>query len=85
MATAAVHGACISDGKQSFYDKLNSKWHERALQLFMVIVLRSLGGAHCSGLPNLCHGLAAAESFRFAGIVLSMDDQDGNRFIMATR
>jgi len=40
MATAAgVHGAWVSEGKQSFYDKLNSKWHERALQIFMVIVL----------------------------------------------
>src|ERR1700710_916285 len=24
---------------QSFYEKLNSQWHERALQVFMVIVL----------------------------------------------
>src|SRR5271154_6176825 len=27
-----------SDG-QSLYEKLNSQWHERALQIFMVIVL----------------------------------------------
>jgi hypothetical protein len=39
MATAAgVHG-WVSSENQSFYDKLNSKWHERALQIFMVIVL----------------------------------------------
>ena len=25
--------------RQSFYEKLNSQWHERALQVFMVIVL----------------------------------------------
>src|SRR3954469_17263074 len=27
----------------SFYDKLNSRWHERALQLFMVVVLGHWG------------------------------------------
>jgi hypothetical protein len=29
----------MSDAGSSFYEKLNSKWHERALQVFMAIVL----------------------------------------------
>jgi len=32
-----IHAAPSSE--QSLYDKLNSQWHERALQVFMVIVL----------------------------------------------
>src|SRR3954453_22029749 len=41
MATAAgVQGACLVSGdNSSFYEKLNSKWHKPALQIFMVIVL----------------------------------------------
>jgi hypothetical protein len=40
MATASAHGVCLTPSvKPSFYEKLNSKWHESALQLFMVIVL----------------------------------------------
>ena len=29
----------LTSSGQSLYDKLNSQWHERALQVFMVIVL----------------------------------------------
>jgi hypothetical protein len=40
MATASIPGVCATPwAKPSFYEKLNSKWHERALQIFMVIVL----------------------------------------------
>src|SRR5437667_8528242 len=42
--TADVQGAClISDGKAGFYEKLNSKWHKPALQIFMAIVLAHWG------------------------------------------
>src|SRR5260370_28585695 len=44
MATAradAIHPAYGSN--QGFYDKLNSAWHERALQIFMAIVLAHWG------------------------------------------
>src|SRR3984885_13938350 len=33
------HVGLVSLSNQSLYDKLNSQWHERALQIFMVIVL----------------------------------------------
>jgi hypothetical protein len=35
--------ALPSEPRQSLYEKLNTKWHERALQLFMVIVLAHWG------------------------------------------
>jgi hypothetical protein len=38
VASLAGHAAGTS-----FYDKLNSRWHERALQLFMVVVLGHWG------------------------------------------
>ena len=44
-----------------FYEKLNTRWHERGLQIFMLIVLGALGRASCPGLPDLCHGMAAPE------------------------
>ena len=31
------------DAGSSFYEKLNSKWHERALQVFMAVVLAHWG------------------------------------------
>ena len=37
------HIAMASSSSQSFYDKLNSQWHERALLAFMAIVLGALG------------------------------------------
>ena len=37
---SAAHASFAGD---SFYDKLNSKWHERALQFFMAIVLGHWG------------------------------------------
>ena len=37
-AVASVHHA-PQTAHASFYEKLNSRWHERALQFFMVIVL----------------------------------------------
>ena len=39
-STSSVHGVGVAhEGGTSFYDKLNSRWHERALQFFMLIVL----------------------------------------------
>jgi hypothetical protein len=39
MSTAVTHG-CISDSRSAtLHEKLNSRWHERALQLFMLVVL----------------------------------------------
>src|SRR5277367_2023003 len=37
------HIQIASSSGQSLYDKLNSQWHERALQLFMVVVLAHWG------------------------------------------
>jgi hypothetical protein len=40
VSAPSIHSATLtSDAGSSFYDKLNSKWHERALQIFMAIVL----------------------------------------------
>jgi hypothetical protein len=42
MATSPAtisHVGVPTSGAKSLYDKLNSNWHERALQLFMVVVL----------------------------------------------
>jgi hypothetical protein len=39
MSTAAQHARIDSAGDFSFYDKLNSVWHKRALNLFMLVVL----------------------------------------------
>lgn len=39
-SSSSLHGVGITQaGKSSLYDKLNSRWHERALQLFMLVVL----------------------------------------------
>ena len=38
-----VHPVSMTSANQSFYDKLNSQWHERALQIFMAIVLAHWG------------------------------------------
>lgn len=39
MSTIVAHG-CIPEGKgATFHERLNSQWHERALQLFMIVVL----------------------------------------------
>jgi hypothetical protein len=44
VSTAAVQSAHLrSDVAPSFYKKLNTKWHERALQVFMAIVLAHWG------------------------------------------
>ena len=37
------HCSTPSDGNASFYEKLNTRWHERALQAFMLIVLAHWG------------------------------------------
>jgi hypothetical protein len=39
MSAAAQHARIASAGDLNFYDKLNSVWHKRALNLFMLIVL----------------------------------------------
>jgi len=39
-SSSSVHGIGVTQsGGTSLHDKLNSRWHERALQLFMLIVL----------------------------------------------
>src|ERR1700727_3886174 len=38
-----MHPVSMTSANQSFYDKLNSQWHERALQIFMAIVLAHWG------------------------------------------
>ena len=39
-STSSVRGVGVThEGGTSFHDKLNSRWHERALQLFMLVVL----------------------------------------------
>ena len=39
-SSSSVHGVRMTQvGKTGLYDKLNSRWHERALQFFMLIVL----------------------------------------------
>src|SRR3954467_9118005 len=44
MAASSVNTFHSSCGENpSFYDKLNSVWHERALQIFMLIVLAHWG------------------------------------------
>ena len=40
-AIPQIHAAPAANA--SFYEKLNSRWHERALQVFMVIVLAHWG------------------------------------------
>jgi hypothetical protein len=37
------HIGLVSSSSPSFYEKLNSRWHERALQIFMAIVLAHWG------------------------------------------
>jgi hypothetical protein len=40
VSTPTIHSAHLSsEAGPSFYEKLNTKWHERALQIFMAIVL----------------------------------------------
>ena len=36
-AVPNIHAA--PQGNASFYEKLNTRWHERALQVFMIVVL----------------------------------------------
>jgi hypothetical protein len=44
VSTPTIHSAHFpATERMSFYDKLNSVWHERALQIFMVIVLAHWG------------------------------------------
>ncbi len=44
MATSSIaHADMMGVSRPSFYEKLNTQWHERALQLFMVIVLGHWG------------------------------------------
>ena len=39
-SSSSVHGIDVTQaGGTGLHDKLNSRWHERALQLFMLIVL----------------------------------------------
>jgi len=42
-SSSMPHIALVSSAGPSFYDKLNSRWHERALQIFMAIVLAHWG------------------------------------------
>ena len=72
---ASAHAHVSGD---SLYDKLNSKWHQPALLVFMAIVLGALGRAPGAGLPNLCDGLAAGEGGRDFRIVVSVADQIGS-------
>ncbi len=53
------HVATASIAGESFLQKLNAKWHERALQLFMVIVLAHWARASGAGLADLGDALAA--------------------------
>jgi hypothetical protein len=39
MAASTAHDVALNSGDLSLYDKLNTIWHKRALQVFMVIVL----------------------------------------------
>jgi len=43
MAASSVHGAYFESKDLSLYEKINSIWHERCLQAFMVIVLAHWG------------------------------------------
>jgi hypothetical protein len=44
VSVATIQNAHLgSDASSSFYEKLNSTWHERALQIFMAIVLAHWG------------------------------------------
>jgi hypothetical protein len=44
VSTPTIHSAHFpAEAGMSFYDKLNSVWHERALQIFMAIVLAHWG------------------------------------------
>jgi hypothetical protein len=44
VSAPSIHSTQLApDVGSSFYDKLNSTWHERALQIFMVIVLGHWG------------------------------------------
>ena len=39
-SSSSVHGIGVTQaGGTGLHDKLNSRWHERALQLFMLVVL----------------------------------------------
>src|ERR1700760_3194679 len=42
-SSSLSHVGMVPTSHQSFYDKLNSQWHERALQAFMLIVLAHWG------------------------------------------
>ena len=39
MAASTAHDVALNFGDLSFYDRLNTVWHKRALQVFMFIVL----------------------------------------------
>jgi len=39
MAASSIQHMAVPTSQITFHDKLNTRWHERALQLFMVIVL----------------------------------------------
>src|SRR5215470_1562351 len=43
VSAPSIHSAEFAGSGASFYEKLNSVWHERALQLFMAIVLAHWG------------------------------------------
>jgi hypothetical protein len=44
VSAPSIHNAQFTaDAGSSFYEKLNSKWHERALQIFMAVVLAHWG------------------------------------------
>jgi hypothetical protein len=44
VSTPSIQSARLtSEAGPSLYDKLNTKWHERALQVFMAIVLAHWG------------------------------------------
>ena len=61
-----IHSVPGSDA--SFYEKLNTRWHERALQGFMLVVLAhwaasllQLGGVHPDGNRHVLPHVSARE------------------------
>ena len=53
----------------SFYEKLNTRWHERALQVFMLIVLAHWAEHLFQAYQIYVMGLATAQGQRDAGFV----------------
>src|SRR6185312_5758721 len=64
--------------QRSFHDKLNAEWHERALQLFMVIVLGHWAEHLVQAYQNLGPSLAACEGGRHSRALLSLAHSIGS-------